>query len=106
MEKQEYWKRGVQWVRKNRIWNLAADVFQPLGANIPGLPLVELLGNSRMLVENHKGLICYSTEEVQIKVKGGLLCVNGKGLSVCKMTNCALVIKGCICSLEFLEGSR
>ena len=80
-------------------------MLQPLGANVPGLPLVELLGNGRMLVENHRGLICYSTQEVRIKVKGGLLCVSGRGLSVCKMTDCALVIKGCISTLEYLEGS-
>ena len=90
---------------KKRIWNLAADMFQPLGANVPGLPLVELLGNSRMLVENHRGLICYSTQQVQIKVKGGLLCVAGRDLSVCKMTDCAMVIKGVITALEYLEGT-
>lgn len=92
-------------MRKKRIWNMAADLFQPLGTNMPGLPLVELMGNCRMLVENHKGLVCYDTQEVRVKVKGGMLRITGKNMIVCNMTESALVIKGNISSLECLEGA-
>lgn len=92
-------------MRKKRMWNMAADLFQPLGANMPGLPLVELMGNCRMLIENHRGLVCYDTKEVCVKVKGGMLRVTGRDMTVCNMTACALVIKGHISSLECLEGT-
>ena len=32
------------------------------------LPIVELVGKSRLLIENHQGVLSYSTKEIRIKV--------------------------------------
>jgi sporulation protein YqfC len=61
---------------------------------IPGLPLVEIVGQSRVLVENHCGVTAYGCNEVCIKVQSGLICICGSGLELVQMTNCQLIITG------------
>ena len=61
---------------------------------IPGMPLVEIVGCRRVLVENHKGISMYGCKEIHINVSYGKLCVCGAGLELARMTNKQLVITG------------
>lgn len=70
---------------------------------ISKLPLVELTGQSRVLIENHLGVLGYSLEEIQIKVSYGMLSVKGEQLKLIQMSNEQLVIKGHIDTLELLR---
>ena len=65
----------------------------------PGVPIVELAGDSRILIENHKGVVEYGTEKISIKVPYGLLCVCGREMELAKMTKDQLVINGKIGSI-------
>lgn len=72
---------------------IPADVMdEPL----PTLPLVEIAGNSRVLVENHRGVSEYGCNVIRVKVKFGSICVEGSGLELAQMTKGQLVICGCI----------
>lgn len=73
---------------------------------IPGLPLVEIAGDGRVLVENHMGVTRYSSEMIQVKVKYGSICVNGCGLQFARMTKGLLVISGRIDGIQILRGCR
>ena len=68
-------------------------------STISDVPIVELVGNHRVLIENHKGVIEYSGDVICVKVKFGLLCVQGQQLEFAKMTKVQLVITGKIQSL-------
>lgn len=57
-------------------------------------PLLELAGDSRVLIENHHGVLAYSLEEIQIKVKYGKLSVGGSDLKIMQMSKEQLVICG------------
>jgi len=70
---------------------------------ISKLPLVELTGQSRVLIENHLGVLGYSLEEIQIKVSYGKLSIKGEQLKLIQMSNEQLVIKGRIDTLELLR---
>lgn len=59
-----------------------------------GRPIVEIAGDSRVLIENHFGIMGYSAEQIQVKVKYGCVCVCGCGLEVLRMTREQLVIHG------------
>lgn len=61
---------------------------------IPGMPLVEIVGCRRVLIENHKGISMYGRNEIHINVSYGQLCVCGVGLELARMTNKQLVITG------------
>ena len=38
----------------------------------PDTPLVEICDNKRVLIENHRGVICYGVKEIIVKVKKGI----------------------------------
>ena len=68
--------------------------------SIPGKALIEISGNSAVLIENHCGIISYSKECVTVKTKGGCICVHGSGLILNKMSRELLRICGRIQNVE------
>lgn len=64
------------------------------GEAIPGQPLIEIAGESRVLIENHHGVTVYGCNEIHVKVGFGQLCICGSGLELARMTKCQLVITG------------
>lgn len=61
---------------------------------LPGVPIIELAGDRRVLIENHFGVREYSRERIGVKVKFGLVVVCGQGLELSRMTRQVLVIQG------------
>ncbi len=68
------------------------------------LPLVEVAGKNRVLIENHLGVLAYSPEKIQIKVTYGKLSVIGSQLKLLEINREQLVIHGNIDSLELYGG--
>lgn len=62
----------------------------------PGLPLVEIAGDRRVLVEHHCGVTEYGRQRISIKVKYGCVTVTGQRLELTRMTREQLIITGCI----------
>ena len=67
------------------------------------VPLLEIAGQSRVLIENHLGVLAYSLEEVQVKVRFGKFAVKGNKLELLQMDREQLVIRGQIDSVEVLR---
>ncbi len=61
---------------------------------VPGMPLVELAGQNRVLIENHRGVCCYGREQIRIRVSYGEIAVDGYGLELARMSREAVVITG------------
>lgn len=76
-----------------------SGVIRENNVTLPGLPIVELAGDRRVLIENHIGVIEYGTERICVKVKYGQLSVCGYGMELAKMTKEQLVITGKIGSI-------
>ena len=68
------------------------------------LPLVEVAGHNRILIENHKGVIGYSTEEIQIKVCYGRIVLTGCKLSFSQINREQLVVTGEIRGITLYRG--
>ena len=68
--------------------------------NLVSLPLVEVTGQSRVLIENHKGILAYTPTEIQIGVSYGCIIVNGDDLQIIQMSKAQLVICGRIESVQ------
>lgn len=62
--------------------------------SLPGQTVVEIAGESRVLIENHSGVMGYSSERILVKVKYGCVCVCGCGLEMLRMSREQLVIRG------------
>ena len=73
---------------------------------IPGVPMIEIAGDGRVLLENHKGVTEYSKTRICVKVKFGQVCICGQGLRLAKMTKSQLIICGKIESVELFRGCR
>lgn len=67
------------------------------------IPLTEVAGNSRVLVENHQCIMQYTTRCICVKVKFGCIKILGNKLNLAKMTSTQVVINGDIESISFLN---
>lgn len=67
------------------------------------LPLVEIWGQQRVLVENHQGVNQYSCNKIGIKVCYGYLSICGTNLKLLQMTKERLVVTGCIESVQIMK---
>lgn len=70
---------------------------------LPGIPIVELAGDRRVLIENHHGVSEYGENRICIKVKYGTLCVCGNRMELAMMTKAQLIITGQIDSVTILR---
>ncbi len=91
---------------KQRLSKLLVDMADLPGESIPGQPIVELYGDNRVLIEHHQGILEYGTEQIQIKVRYGALCVQGANLQLCRMQGQQLVIMGCIHRVCLIRGKK
>lgn len=61
---------------------------------LPGVPIVELAGDRRVLIENHFGVTEYSRERIGVKVKYGAVIISGSCLELAKISREQLVVCG------------
>lgn len=74
------------------------------GESLPLQSIVEICGNNRVLVENHRGVTEYTEERIGVRVRFGMVCIVGEGLRLCRMSGCQLVITGRIQDIQLLRG--
>lgn len=67
---------------------------------VPGLPLIEITGQGRVLIENHRGVCCYGREEIRVRVSYGQISVCGCRLELARMSKQTVVITGRIDSIS------
>ncbi len=67
------------------------------------LPKITMIGNLQLYVENHKGIIEYSTNQIRIYTKLGILRVLGKNLLLKNIVVEEIVITGEIKQVEFYD---
>ena len=80
----------------------AADKFDLPGDALSDQPRATLTGGARVLVENHKGLLDYGTEQITVAGRGMALKVVGTELELRAMNTEALLITGDIFKLELV----
>lgn len=73
------------------------------GGQLKPRTLVEILGKSRVLVEHHRGILGYGSEEIVVGTGYGILRIAGTELRLCCMSRQQLFISGQIDRLD-LEG--
>lgn len=76
------------------IWEHLADNADLPGEIFPGQSILELMGDSRVLIEQHRGVTQYSREKIGVKVRFGVVCICGCELELIHMTKEQLVIRG------------
>ena len=74
--------------------------------NIPedisdGLPIVTVTGKSEVYVENYRGIIEYSKNQIKIQTKCGRICITGEELEIAYYTNTDMKIIGKLETMKY-----
>lgn len=88
--------------RRNWIQTFTETMDLP-GEPMPGIPIVELAGDSRVLIENHGPIVEYRPERIRVNLNYGQLCICGQKLHLSRMSQAQLVISGVIDSLTVIR---
>lgn len=75
-------------------------------AALPGVPLVEVAGQRRVLIENHGGIVEYGSCRITVVVDYGWVVVTGSCLHLARMTREQLVICGKIEAISLMGRGR
>ena len=73
---------------------------------IPGLPLIEIAGERRVLIEHHCGVTEYGRCQICVRVKYGFIVVMGQRLELARMTKEQLIITGKIECVKLERSGR
>ena len=65
--------------RENSVLTRAAELFDLPADLVAGLPHVEVVGSGHFYLENHRGILSYSGEEIDINGEGMVIRVFGAG---------------------------
>ena len=93
-------------MKKNGILDKVAIAVDLPGEAIPGQPLIEIVGERRILVENHRGVVQYGEKEICLRVNYGYIKIVGCGLHLVRMTKQQLIICGNIDKIELCRGGK
>ena len=77
-----------KWIRQ------VVDHAELMDEVIPGQPVVELLGEGRVLIEGHKGVVAYSDCEISVNTRIGVVAIAGCNLKLTNMSASKLIISG------------
>lgn len=67
------------------------------------LSRVELIGNHRLSIENHKGIHEYSDLSMKIALSDGYLHITGQNMEIYNLTLKEVTVIGTINSLEYIK---
>lgn len=65
------------------------------------LPRITMLGNKQLLIENHKGIIEYTSSLVRVKLNQGELYVHGHNLLLGNLQTEQILIEGTIAEVKY-----
>lgn len=93
---------GWRNVRK-KIRRTMADILEIPGEIAFDLPKIILVGNVQVVIENHRGIVEYTTESVRVVVSAGEVAVRGRELILRNILPDELCIEGEIEGLSFSQ---
>lgn len=58
------------------------------------VPKITMLGINKLMIENHNGLIEYSTDTIRVKTSFGIICIDGRELLLDVMDSGSIAVSG------------
>jgi len=80
----------------------AAELFDLPAEALAGAPRLTITGNRRIVVENHKGLLEYGENEIDVNVGRTILKIKGEDLELRAMNADELMVTGTVFGIEFV----
>lgn len=77
------------------------DLFELPREIVLNLPRLTVIGNLQCYLENHRGVIEYTTEKVRLSVNGGEIIIQGENLAIRYMANDEIAVDGNISQVHY-----
>ncbi len=81
-----------------------ADLFDLPKDVVMDLPRMTLIGRMQLVVENHRGIVSFTSDLLVIGFSSGLIRVSGKGMEISSIDHEEILIVGEIRSVEYVGG--
>ena len=88
--------------RKERLLERTAEALELPGDLVAGLPRIELTGDRELRMENHRGILAYGSQEIQISGGRLVVKVRGENLELRAMNAGELLITGALRGVDLL----
>ena len=88
--------------KKERLLERTAEALELPGDVVAGLPRVELTGDRELRMENHRGILAYGSQEIQISGGRLVVKVRGENLELRAMNAGELLITGTLRGVDLL----
>ena len=87
--------------KTKQIQNQLAEAFEIPQDALLDMPRITMIGDAQFYLENHRGIIEYTSEKVRVSVLGGSLEITGANLVLKNIKQDEIAIQGMISQLTF-----
>ncbi|ADL12157.1 sporulation protein YqfC [Acetohalobium arabaticum] len=81
--------------------NKFAELFEMPKDTVLDAPRISMVGNMELTLENHRGIIEYTEDQVRIRINSGQVVISGAELIIADLTKQTVNIKGQIIDISF-----
>ncbi len=85
-----------------KIKNKIIKLFELPKEIVLNLPLISIIGNSEITIENYKGIVEYTQEKVRINTTSGIIKLHGRKLCIKQITGDCIKVTGLITAMEYI----
>ena len=89
-------------ITKKGIKKTITSMFELPKEIVFNLPLINVIGNEEINIENYKGIIEYNLERVRINTSCGIIKIEGKKLLLKQITSENISVTGSISKFEYI----
>ncbi|HLO04282.1 MAG TPA: sporulation protein YqfC [Symbiobacteriaceae bacterium] len=90
--------------KKARLAAKVASMLELPGEILTNSCRVTLLGQERLVIENHRGLLVYTGRQILLQTPEGRLLITGENLNIGTIAPDQVSVDGPIRGLEYLDG--
>jgi len=84
------------------IKKMVSEAFEIPSEAVGGGPLITMIGNEKIIVENSKGIAKYEAEKIRVNTSIGLAEIEGKDINIKVLSEQCIVAEGKIEAIRFI----
>ncbi len=88
--------------KTKRIKDRLSDLLELPKEIVKNLPLISIIGNEEITIENYKGVIEYTTSRIRINTSVGIFKIEGKNLLLKQITQESVTVSGLVSHFEYM----
>lgn len=93
-------------MQRGRLYNRLCQLSTFGEGTVPSVPLIEIIADRRVLIENHRGVYRYTREQICVHTVSGMVRIDGQKLFLERMSHDQLIIVGKIDGVSICRSGR